>query len=65
MLDPNAVNAVIAALKNEGWHYERDLLALVAPYLMADVVQTLQVLLAAGCIRAAGEDERKRYRWTK
>lgn len=63
MLDPNAVAFTIARLKTEGWHYERDLLALVAPYLMADVLQTIQVLLAAGCIRAAGGDARRRYRW--
>lgn len=63
MLDPSVIDAVIARLRNEGWHYERDLFALVAPYLMADVAQTLQVLLAARVIRAAGEDARKRYKW--
>lgn len=64
MLDSEAARKVIASLRNEGWHYERDLFNAVHPYQMGTVVATLQVLTLAGCIRATGEDEKKRYLWT-
>jgi hypothetical protein len=63
MLDSNVVRDTIARLKAEGWHYERELFTTVHPYQLGTVVETIQVLTLAGCIRAAGEDEKKRYRW--
>lgn len=65
MLDSNVVRATIARLRAEGWHYERDLLTEVAPYQTGDVVEALQVMLLAECIRATGEGDKKRYRWIK
>ncbi len=62
-MDSDVVRDTVARLKGEGWHYERDLFAAVAPYLIGTVAETLQVLLIAGCIRSAGAAERKRYRW--
>jgi hypothetical protein len=63
MLDSETVRNTIAALRNEGWHYEHDLLTSVHSYQVGDVVTTLQVLMLAGCVRPSGEGEKKRYKW--
>lgn len=63
MLDSETVRITIAALRNEGWHYERDLFHAVHEYQLGHVVATIQVLTLAGCIRASGQDDKKRYKW--
>ena len=63
MLDSSLLVNVISRLKGEGWHYENELYQSFAPYQIGSIVEILQVLLAAGTIRAAGEAEKRRYRW--